>query len=208
MIDTNTNPSLVVGHVVNTVRNRLAQVLVFEIVDPNLLGITLRPPFIARILEISHQFLLFRIHRHHWLAPLLHPPHLLADVFELGITIWVAIAFTRLAIGLQTVTGVMEQASHGAVAHGMALRQSFPPASECSYKSNATAILDVHVSMDRPAHSKQAKGPGPFPAQACDLRPVGEYLDWAMTQRFPVFSIPECQFKWWSAITRWHWQDS
>src|ERR1700691_5255153 len=125
MIDADADPTLVMGHVINAMRNGLAQLLVLEIMDTSWLGIALRSPFLARILEISHQFLLFRVDRHHWLAGFFHPLPLLAYVLKLGIVVRVILAFPRLAVRLQTVTGGIEQAGHRASADGMPLQAKF-----------------------------------------------------------------------------------
>src|SRR5258708_6114802 len=126
MIDADADPALIVGHVVDTVGNGLAQLLVLEIMDANLLGSTLGPPCLARILEISQQFLLFRVDRHHRLAAFLYAPDLLADVFELGVTVGVVLAFAGLAVGLQTVTRRIEQPADRAVANRMVLARNLP----------------------------------------------------------------------------------
>src|ERR1700730_7363823 len=48
MINADADPALIVGHVINTVGNGFAQVLVLEIMDTNPLRIFLGPPFLAR----------------------------------------------------------------------------------------------------------------------------------------------------------------
>src|SRR5207244_538446 len=55
----------------------------------------------------------------------LYPSDLLADVLELGVTVWVVFAFAGLAVGLQTVTRRIEQAGHRAVADRVVLAGKF-----------------------------------------------------------------------------------
>src|SRR5438105_3237977 len=125
MINADADPALIVGHVVDTIGNGLAQLLVLEIMDAHLLGSALGSPFLARILEISQQFLLLRVDRHDRLAAFLYPSDLLADVLELGVTVWVVFAFAGLAVGLQTVTRRIEQKGHRAVADRVVLPSKF-----------------------------------------------------------------------------------
>src|ERR1700677_845962 len=54
VIDADAHPALIVGHIVNSIRNGLTQILVFKVMNANFLGVILGPPFLARILEISH----------------------------------------------------------------------------------------------------------------------------------------------------------
>ena len=91
--------------------------------------------------ELADQFLLLGIDRHHRLSlslKRLGPP---VDVLELGIPVRVALAFERLAVGLETiiVQGV-EQPVDRAFANGM-------PAGLESAASLA-ALLHVHCSGD------------------------------------------------------------
>src|SRR6266403_2316087 len=125
MINADADPALIIGHVVDTVGNGLAQLLVLEVMDANLLGSAQGSPCLARILEISQQFLLFRVDRHHRLAAFLYPPDLLADVFKLGVAVGVVFAFAGLAVSLQTVTRRIEQAGYRAVADRMVLAGKF-----------------------------------------------------------------------------------
>ena len=121
MIDTYADPALVVGHVIDAVRDRLAQFLILEVVDANFLRLALGMPFATAVLEIPHQFLLFRVDRDHRLPTLLEPRRLRVDELELGITIGMLVAFARLAVGLQAVAGFVEQPCHRAIANPMAL---------------------------------------------------------------------------------------
>jgi hypothetical protein len=81
----------------------------------------LRLPFRAVILEIPDQFLLLGIHQDHWLPAPLEREDAGVDELELGIAIGVGAALPRLAIGLEVVSGAMQQQRHGLVADAVAL---------------------------------------------------------------------------------------
>src|SRR5271157_2569794 len=70
---------------------------------------------------LTHQFLLLGIHGDHWLLPAQRPLHFTVEVFELGVAIRMAGAFSGLAIGLQTVSHLMEQIGDYLVADGVML---------------------------------------------------------------------------------------
>ena len=78
-------------------------------------------PLAAAITELAHQFLLFGIHRHHGLPLLLERLGPAVDVLELRIPIRVGAALERLAVGLETVAQVMEEAVDRPLTHRMPL---------------------------------------------------------------------------------------
>src|SRR3974390_1493569 len=108
MINADADPPLVIGHIIDAIRDRLAQFLVLKVVDAHVLQLAFGTPFATAVLEISHQFLLLRVDRDHRLPTLLQPRRLRVDELELGIAIGMLIAFARLAIGLQAVAGLTE----------------------------------------------------------------------------------------------------
>jgi len=65
-----TDPPRVPSQVVDSVGRHFTvfRLTDFEVVNPDPLGLALRLPFAPRILEIPHQFLLFRVYRNHRLA--------------------------------------------------------------------------------------------------------------------------------------------
>jgi hypothetical protein len=71
MIDTHTDPTFVARQIVDTVGNRLPQVLLGKVVNLDLLGFALRLPLLAGVLEFPDQLLLFRVDRDHGLVPFL-----------------------------------------------------------------------------------------------------------------------------------------
>ncbi len=90
--------------------------------DLDLFGLPLGVPLAAAIAELAHQFLLLGIDRDHGLPLLLErlgPP---VDVLELRIPIRVRAPLERLAVGLETVAQVMEEAVDRPLTHRMPLR--------------------------------------------------------------------------------------
>jgi len=119
VIDPHIHPALVVRDIVDSVWNRLAQLLIEEIVDADFFRLALRVPFLAWIPEVAHQFLLFRVHRDHRLATLLKAHGLSVDVLKLSIAVRMLIAFPRLAVGLQAVARFVQQPRHRAITDAM-----------------------------------------------------------------------------------------
>src|SRR5947209_11359473 len=124
-VDANADPALIVGQVVHAIGNNLAEVRILKVMDADFLGFSLRPPFLARILEISDQFLLFRVDRHDRLTTLLQPTYLLTDILELGVAVGVIRALARLAVRLQAVTKITQHAGHRARTDRMLLPRQF-----------------------------------------------------------------------------------
>ena len=87
MVNTDTDPALVLGDIVDTVRDRLAELLVHEVIYTNLLGLALRSPFPTAVFEVADQLLFLGVHRDHRLAALLEQSHRGVDVLELGVAI-------------------------------------------------------------------------------------------------------------------------
>ena len=116
------DPPDVRRHVVDPVRDCLAQLLVGEIMHLHLLRLPLRPPLPPPVPVRPHQLLLLRVDRHNRLAPaleLLHPP---VDVQELRVPVRMLPPFQRLAIRLQAVTQHVQQAIDRSLAHGVPFR--------------------------------------------------------------------------------------
>ncbi len=55
--------------------------------DPDRLGLALRPPLASAVLEVPHELLLLRVHRDHQLVTSLVSDHLGIQVAELGVTV-------------------------------------------------------------------------------------------------------------------------
>jgi hypothetical protein len=125
VIDPNTDPTGVGRHIIDPIRNDLAQLLVGKVVDPYRLGFTLGAPLPATISELTDQLFLLGINRHDRLSlPLesLHPP---VDMLKLGVAVRVLAAFNRLAVGLQAVAQMMEEPVDASLANTIALVLEF-----------------------------------------------------------------------------------
>src|ERR1700737_3797396 len=68
MIDADTNPTLIVGHVIGPVGYGLAQRWILKVVDPHFFRLSLRLPLLTGILKIPDKFFFFRVPRPHGLA--------------------------------------------------------------------------------------------------------------------------------------------
>jgi hypothetical protein len=101
MIHADTDPTGVVGQIVDAIGDRPAQFLDQEVVHPNVLRLTCGTPFPTGVLEVSDEFLLLRIDRDHRFARGQRRGHRVVDVNELRIAVGMAVAFPGLAIGLQ-----------------------------------------------------------------------------------------------------------
>src|SRR6266704_5525581 len=94
-------PATVAAHITDAVGSRPPQFCSHKVVDANEFGVAFGPPFLAVILEISHQLPLFGVHRDHWLAPPQTPFHLPVQVLELSIAVRMIRPFFGLAVALQ-----------------------------------------------------------------------------------------------------------
>src|SRR5579862_9036182 len=108
MVNADADPTLVGSQVIDPVGSDLAQFLVFEVLAADLFGLSVWLPLLARILEIPHQFLLFRVYRDDRLPTSLEGTYLAGYVFKLSIPVGMTTPFSGFAIGLQTVTHVPE----------------------------------------------------------------------------------------------------
>ena len=63
VIGADADPSDIIGDVVDAVRYGALQLRIHEVVNVDEFGPSLTTPFPAIVLEISHQFLLFRVNR-------------------------------------------------------------------------------------------------------------------------------------------------
>ncbi len=88
MIDPKTDPPLVAAQIINPIRDRLALLRNHEVVHPHLLRLSLRAPLPARVLEVANQLFLLRVYRENRLASLLLQTHLLVQVLQLRVPVW------------------------------------------------------------------------------------------------------------------------
>ena len=125
MVDAYADPTLIVSQVVDSRESHLAQLFVEEVFAANLFRLTLRMPFSAVILEIPHQFLLFRVDGYNRLPLPLERPYSSADVLELGIAIGMGLSLADLPITLQAIIHRLQETGHRHVADLMALDREF-----------------------------------------------------------------------------------
>ena len=116
MVHAHADPTGVVGDIVNAIRIRSAQFRDDEVVYPHLFGITRWTQFPPVVFEVSHQFLLFGVHRNRRLLVSQLPLDLAIKVFELGVAIRVTRTLSGFAVGLQTVSEIVQQIRDHAVA--------------------------------------------------------------------------------------------
>ena len=100
MVHPHIDPTCILSQVVHPVGSRSPKAADGEVVDAHLLRLLLWTPFAPRILEIAHQFFLFRIHRDDRLPGCKKALCLGIDILELGIAIWMVSSLTRLAVSL------------------------------------------------------------------------------------------------------------
>lgn len=124
MIDPDPDPTPIAGHVVDPIRDRLSQGLVFEVVTACFLGAPFGLILTPSVLEIPDQFLLFRIHRDHRLVSREELVDAIVDVLKLLIAIRVGRTLPRLAIGLEAVFAILEYRRHCPGTDEMALEFS------------------------------------------------------------------------------------
>ena len=96
MVAPDVDQSLIPTHVIDAVWDRLADGVLWEIVNQNPLWCALRPPLLTRILEIADELLLLRVDRDDWLAPLKKFICGRIDVLELSIAIWMGSTLAAL----------------------------------------------------------------------------------------------------------------
>src|SRR5271165_509391 len=102
-VDSDTDPTLVGGDVVDPIGRDLPQSLDFEVVDPDRLRLALAAQLSTAVLEVAHQFLFLRVDRDRRLAGGecgLHPG---IDILELRIAVGMLRAFAGLAVGLTAI---------------------------------------------------------------------------------------------------------
>src|ERR1700678_1591132 len=126
VICSHADPTGVVANIVNAVRHRAFQFGIDEVMDIDVFGAVLGPPFTARILEIAHQFLLFCIHRNNRLAVFQEGCGARVDVLKLRVSIHMLVAFAGFAVRLQAIARLLQKLAHQGVADLMSfVRQLF-----------------------------------------------------------------------------------
>src|SRR5215475_2841809 len=113
VIDPNTNPTLVLCDIIDTVGDGLPELFIHKVVNTYFHGLAFRLPFSSAVFEVADQFFLFGIDRNNRLTALLDSTHSRVDMLKLRIPIRMSRPFSCLAIALQAVAGRYQQATHG-----------------------------------------------------------------------------------------------
>src|SRR2546425_122697 len=103
-IRANADPSDIVADVIDAVWNSATQLGIDKIMNIDQFWRGFWPPLPAIVLEIAHQFLLFRVNRNDRFIRNQERLGLRIDVLKLGVTIDVLVSFARFAVGLQAIT--------------------------------------------------------------------------------------------------------
>jgi len=112
VIGADAHPAQVVGDVVDAIGHCAGKLGIDEVVDIDQLWLALGAPLPTVVLEIAHQFLLFRINRDDRLVRGQEPLGLVVDIVELRVTIDVSTAFFDFAVGLKTVAQSVQKLAH------------------------------------------------------------------------------------------------
>src|SRR5712664_430991 len=120
VVDAHTDPSDVVGDIVDTIGCGAPEFGNDEIVHANFLGRTLRSPFASGVLEIADKLLLLGIDRDRRLTCRERFFHPIVDVVELRVTIGIVGSLAGLAVGLQAVIEPVQEFADERPANRMA----------------------------------------------------------------------------------------
>ena len=182
MIHADTDPTGVVGQIVDAIGDRPAQFLDQEVVHPNVLRLTCGTPFPTGVLEVSDEFLLLRIDRDHRFARGQRRGHGVVDVNELRIAVGMAVAFPSLAIGLQAELLLMQQLANHRAADPVAfrrqsrrqLRQAFAGPAQRGHRIAARTRIDQRqqVGQESRVLLHQRLAPAAAPPHPADIQRV------------------------------------
>ncbi len=103
VVGADADPSGIVGDVVDPVRHGTLQFGIDKVMNVDGLGRAFRPPFPPVVLEITHQFLLFRVNRYDRFVRGQVRLGLRVDVLKLPVAVDVLVAFSCLAVRLQAI---------------------------------------------------------------------------------------------------------
>jgi len=112
VVDPDVHPPLIGTDVIHPIRDRLAQLLVLEVVHPHQLRLTLGSPFSPEVLEIADQLLLLGVHADHGLMAIDRALGDRVDVPELRVTVGMLRALPGLDVRLQAVPQAAQQLRH------------------------------------------------------------------------------------------------
>ncbi len=126
MIRPDTDPALILGQIIDAIRDRFAQVLVDKVMHQDFERFTTGLPFAARSPEFADQFFLFRVHRNGRLAALLKRLHLTVEMLKLRVPVGMVRPLAGFAVALQTVARGVQQPPHRACTDRVPLRRQGP----------------------------------------------------------------------------------
>ncbi len=112
MVDSHIHPTEIFLQVVNSVRRRLAEFLVDEIINLHQLRRTFWSPNLSVLPVIADQFLLFGVDGNDRTISFQKLFRLLVDEFELGVSIRIRSAFDRLAIAGKLIFQFVQQSTN------------------------------------------------------------------------------------------------
>ena len=120
VIDADADTTGVRADVVDPIRNRLAQLLVDEVMHVDLVGTAFATIVAARVLVRADAFLFLGVDRDHRLAGRLKGFDLRVDMLELGVPVDMMTAFQALAVDLTAVSEAIEPLRNSARGNPMA----------------------------------------------------------------------------------------
>src|SRR5579862_1562965 len=112
MIGAHADPSDIVRDVIHAVWNSAAQLRINKIMNFDQFGCAVWSPLAAVVLEIAHQFLLFRVNRNDRFLRSKERLLLPIDLLKLGVAIDVLVSFARLAVGLQAIAHAAQKIAY------------------------------------------------------------------------------------------------
>src|SRR5208337_2383431 len=123
MVRTDVDPAHVLTDIIHSIRDNLGRFGRSKIMNLHVFRLSFRLPFLATILEISHQLFLLGVHRNDRLVAFQKFLHPAIDILKLSVSIRMTCPLKSLRIRLQTVIQSMQQIRHRHVADGI----PFPP---------------------------------------------------------------------------------
>src|SRR5262249_53607254 len=172
--DADAHPGLVVAQVVDPVGDRLALARVGEVVRIDLVRPALGPPGLPGVLEVAQNLLLLGVDRDRRLLMPLLGAHPAVDVPELRVAVGVTPPLVRLAVGLQAVAGLLQQAAHGGRPHRVALggQTAGQPARALAGPAQRRLRVTAAAGLDQPFQRRADAGVDRGSRLAAGARPA------------------------------------
>jgi len=125
VVDTHADPPLIVEEIINAIGNDLAKGWVEKIMSRSGTTTSRRSPLFAGISKIPNKFLFLGVDGDRRLVAPQETTYAGADVFKLGIAVWMRRTFEGLPIGLQAVSLPDQQCRDSAWTDGVLLTRQF-----------------------------------------------------------------------------------